>query len=77
MRLKIIIKGAKRGTVDLYANNIFNTKYATGGGTSRNHNIPLGFVEDALHTAGVPCKSTGSTNALLIIRKPTSQVPSD
>jgi len=58
----IIIKGAKRGTVDLYANNIFNTKYATGGGTSRNHNTSLGLVEDALHTAGVPCKSTGSTN---------------
>jgi len=58
----IIIKGAKRRTVDLYANNLFNTKYATGGGTSRNHNTSLGFVEDALHTAGVPCKSTGSTN---------------
>jgi len=47
--------------VDLYANNTFNTKYATGGGTSRNHSTSLGFVEDALHTGGVPCKSTGST----------------
>jgi len=45
-----------------YANNIFNTKYATGGRTSRNHNTSLGLVEDALHTAGVPCKSTGSTS---------------
>ena len=48
----IIIRGAKRGKVDLYANNIFNTKYATGGGTTRNHNTSLGLVEDALHTAG-------------------------
>ena len=53
MNQSIIIRGAKRGILDLYTNNIFNTKYATGGGTSRNHNTSLGFVEDALHTAGV------------------------
>jgi len=58
----IIFKGAKRGTVDLYANSIFKTKYATEGGTSRNHNTSLGFVEDALHTDRVPCKPIGSTN---------------
>jgi len=39
-----------------------STKYATGGGTSRSHNTSLGLVEDALNSAGVPCKSTGSTN---------------
>jgi len=56
----IIIIGAK--TVDLYANNIFNAKYATGGGMSRNHRTSLGFVEGAMHIADVPYKPTASTN---------------
>jgi len=62
--------------VDLYANNIFNTKYAIGGGTSRNHNTSLGLVEDALHTAGVPCKSTGSTNGSGTKNTSVKQLPS-
>ena len=36
--------------------------YATGGGTSLNHNTILGNVEVGIHDAGVPFKSTGSTN---------------
>jgi hypothetical protein len=58
----IIIKGVIRGKVDLHANNLLNSQYATGGGTSLNHNTTLGNVEVALHNAGVPYKSTGSTN---------------
>jgi hypothetical protein len=58
----IIIKGIIRGKVDLHANNLLNSHYATGGGTSLNHNTILGNVEVGLHDAGVPFKSTGSTN---------------
>jgi hypothetical protein len=58
----IIIKGVIRGKVDLHANNLLNSHYATGGGTSLNHNTILGNVEVGLHDAGVPFKSTGSTN---------------
>jgi len=58
----IIIKGVIRGKVDLHANNLLNSHYATGGGTSLNHNTTLGNVEVGLHDAGVPFKSTGSTN---------------
>jgi hypothetical protein len=46
----------------LHANNLLNSHYATGGGTSLNHNTILGNVEVGLHDAGVPFKSTGSTN---------------
>jgi hypothetical protein len=42
--------------------NSLNSKYATGGGTSLNHNTTLGNAEVGLHDAGVPFKSTGSTN---------------
>jgi hypothetical protein len=45
-----------------YASNLLNSHYATGGGTSLNHNTILGNVEVGLHGAGVPFKSTGSTN---------------
>jgi len=58
----IIIKGVIRGKVDLHANNLLNSHYATGGGTSLNHNTILGNVEVGLHDAGFPFKSTGSTN---------------
>jgi len=58
----IIIKGVIRGKVDLHANNLLNSHYAPGGGTSPNHNTILGNVEVGLHDAGVPFKSTGSTN---------------
>jgi len=58
----MIIKGVIRGKVDLHANNLLNSHYATGGGTSLNHNTILGNVEVGLHDAGVPFKSTGSTN---------------
>jgi hypothetical protein len=58
----ISIKGVIRGKVDLHANNLLNSHYATGGGTSLNHNTTLGNVEVGLHDAGVPFKSTGSTN---------------
>ena len=40
----IIIKGVIRGNVDLHANNLLNSHYATGGGTSLNHNTILGNV---------------------------------
>ena len=41
----IIIKGVIRGKVDLHAYNLLNSHYATGGGTSLNHNTILGNVE--------------------------------
>jgi len=69
MNQAIIIEGAKRGAVDLYTNNIFNTKYATGGGTSRSHNIPLGFVS-SLKTHCIPLAFRASRPAL-----PTSLAP--
>jgi len=59
---KIIIKGVIRGKVDLHASNLLNSHYATGGGTSLNHKTALGKAEVGLHDAGVPCKSTRSTN---------------
>jgi hypothetical protein len=46
----------------LHASNLLNSHYATGGSTSLNHNTILGNVEVGLHDAGVPFKSTGSTN---------------
>jgi hypothetical protein len=58
----IIIKGVIRGKVDFHANNLLNSHYATGRGTSLNHNTILGNVEVGVHDAGVPFKSTGSTN---------------
>jgi len=58
----IIIKGIIRGKVDLHASNLLNSHCATGGGTSLNHNTNLVSVEVGLHDAGVPFKSTRSTN---------------
>ena len=58
----IITKGVIRGNVDLHASNLLNSHYATGGGTSLNHNTILGNVKVGFHDAGVPFKSTGSTN---------------
>ena len=58
----IIIKSVIRGKVDLHASNLLNSHYATGGGTSLNHNTILGNVKVGFHDAGVPFKSTGSTN---------------
>jgi hypothetical protein len=58
----IIIKGVIRRKVNMHANNLLNSHYATGGGTSLNHSTILGNVEVGSHDAGVPFKSTGSTN---------------
>ena len=52
--------------------------YATGGGTSLNHNTILGNVEVGIHDAGVPFKSTGSTNGqgeLELIQTQMAQKP--
>ena len=74
----IIIKGVIRGKVDLHANNLLNYHYATGRGTSLNHNTILGNVEVGVHDAGVPFKSTGSTNGqgeLELIQTQMAQKP--
>jgi hypothetical protein len=62
MNQHIIIEGVIRGKVDSHASSLLNSHYATGGGASLNHNTTLGSVEVGLHDAGVPYKSTGSTN---------------
>ena len=56
-----------------------NSHYATGGGTSLNHSTILGNVEVGLRDAGVPFKSTRSTNGQgtkNIFRRQLSENPS-
>jgi hypothetical protein len=45
-------KGVIRGKVNSHANNLLNSHYATGGGTSLNHNTALSSIEVGLHNAG-------------------------
>ena len=59
---QIITKAVIRRIARMHASNLLISDYATGGGTSLNHNTALGNVEVGLHNAGVPYKFTGSTN---------------
>jgi hypothetical protein len=49
----------------LHAKNLLNSHYATGGGTSLNHNTTLGNVEVRLHDAGVPVFLTSPLDVLM------------